>query len=169
MTLVFIDTETTGLNPFIHDLIEVAWAVDEGPITTVILPHTLTNADPKALQINGYFARGLDADPGFYKDPMRALIRDLQDATLVGSNPSFDAAFLHKKLGVAVWKYRLIDVAQGAMWIFGWDEPKGLFDVAKSLRDLGHDIPDPDHTAAGDVVATRAVYRALRATDLELV
>lgn len=35
--------------------------------------------------------------------------------------------------------------------------------LAADLRERGHDIPEPDHTAAGDVATTRAVFDALRA------
>lgn len=42
-------------------------------------------------------------------------------------------------------------------------ETTGLVDVAKECRYRGHVIPEPDHTAEGDVRTTRAVYEALRA------
>jgi hypothetical protein len=48
------------------------------------------------------------------------------------------------------------------MWVFGWDRPKGLADVATACRERGYEIPEPDHTAEGDVRTTRAVYEALR-------
>ena len=66
------------------------------------------------------------------------------------------------------WHYRLVNVAEGAMWLFGWDRPKGLADVTKHLRGMEFEIPEPDHTAVGDVLTTRAVYFALRAYANEL-
>ena len=44
--------------------------------------------------------------------------------------------------------------------------PKALTDselILTQLRAEGYDIPEPDHTAEGDVRTTRAVYEALRA------
>jgi DNA polymerase III epsilon subunit-like protein len=162
MTLCFIDTETTGLDPAQHHAVEIAWALDDGPIQTFVPWHMLDGADPKALEINGYFERDLDlAKEGDQEVTEGKVIRALRGVTLVGSNPAFDAAFLRKSFGFAPWKHRLIDVSNCAMWEFGWDEPKGLAEVVKALRDHGQDIPDPDHTAAGDVAVTRAVYRAL--------
>lgn len=86
----------------------------------------------------------------------------LSDTTLVGSNPAFDAAMLTRYIGTPTWHHRLVDVSDGAMWVFGWDRPHGLADVADACRAQGFEIPTPDHTAEGDVRTTRAVYDALR-------
>jgi DNA polymerase III epsilon subunit-like protein len=95
-------------------------------------------------------------------DVLDELREALSGSTLVGSNPSFDAGFLQRALGDAPWSHRLVNVAEGGMWVFGWDRPKGLAAVAVELRSRGYHIPEPDHTAAADVAATRAVYHALR-------
>jgi hypothetical protein len=47
--------------------------------------------------------------------------------------------------------------------VFGLSEPPGLASVANLCRDEGYEVPEPDHTAEGDVRTTRAVYEALRA------
>lgn len=164
-TLCFIDTETTGLNPDHHAAYEVCWwREDMSEPRTEILPHSLAGADEKALEIGGYRKRGIT--PGWHT-PRRNARRDLRVAlngvTLVGSNPAFDASFLRKTLDCTPWHHRLINVAEGGMWVFGWDRPKGLADVANECRERGYDIPEPDHTAEGDVRTTRAVYEALRA------
>jgi hypothetical protein len=163
--LCFIDTETTGLNPAVHEAYEVCWwREDEPEPTTNVLPHWISTADPIALEIGGYHERAFK--PGRRLDRWANAMR-LEDAlegvTLVGSNPSFDAAFIRRLLGRAPWHHRLINVAEGGMWTFGWDRPKGLADVAAECRARGYEIPEPDHTAEGDVRATRAVYEALRA------
>jgi hypothetical protein len=164
-TLCFGDTETTGLNPDQHQAYEVCWwREDEDTPIVGTLPHDLHGADEKALEIGGYHSRGFT--PGRYPDrrELRAALRTALDgATLVGSNPAFDASFLRKALGCAPWHHRLINVAEGGMWVFGWDRPKGLADVAAECRARGFEIPQPDHTAVGDVRTTRAVYEALRA------
>ncbi len=160
--LVFIDTETTGLNPTTHRAVEVAWAVEDGPVRAFVPWHTLDEADPQALAVNRYFERELDRMQDDDQPVGEAdLLRDLRGVTLVGSNPAFDAAFLRKLLGVQLWHHRLVDVAVCAMWQFGWDRPRGLADIARVLRENGYDTPEPDHTAAGDVSATRSAYQAL--------
>lgn len=158
--LVFLDTETTGLDPALHQIWEIAWAIDDGPIESRVVTHSLQTADPKALEINGYWER-IDA----WSINTRAdhtLRAILDGATIVGSNPAFDAAFLRARWGVAPWHHRLIGVETMAMQEFGWDRPKGLKDVAGALRAINYDIPEPDHSAAGDVRTLRATYLALR-------
>lgn len=158
--LVFLDTETTGLDPAKHEIWELAYARDGGPVRSFFLSHDLGTADPKALEINGYWDRFSNADDNWGHEPSLQII--LTGATIIGSNPAFDTAMLRARWGFAPWHHRLINVAEGAMWLFGWDRPKGLADVRVALADLGYEIPEPDHTAARDVEATRAVYYALR-------
>lgn len=161
--LLFLDTETTGLDPRVHDVWEIAFAVDDGPIRSFVLPHSLKTADPKALELNGYWERyplGAPAD-GPHVDPM--LRAEFEGKTVVGANPAFDAAFLFARWGVQPWHYRMIDVESVALGFLDYDRPKGLKGIADDIRNSGHEIPEPDHTAAGDVATLRAVYRALRA------
>lgn len=161
--LVFVDTETTGLDPRIHDAYEVAWVGETGCVSRMVLPHDLINADERALEIGHYHERGIARQKQADGLLLSFLIEELRGATLVGSNPAFDAAFLKKALlGEAPWHYRLMNVADAAVWVFSWDRPRGLFDVVLELKRRGHVIPDPDHTAVGDVETTRAVYQALR-------
>jgi hypothetical protein len=168
-TLCFIDTETTGLDARIHQPYEVCyWREDEIDPVEIRLPHSLHCADGAALQIGGYFERDFrpEADRNDYW--VGHLAKRLNGVTLVGSNPAFDAAMLTRFIGAPVWHHRLINVAEGGMWVFGWDRPKGLADAASECRARGYDIPEPDHTAEGDVRATRAVYEALCSIRAEL-
>ncbi len=71
--LVFIDTETTGLDPRKHELIEIAvvrvkqdWSGDKPTFTvadewsTKVRPENIQSADPASLRVNGYSASGWD-------------------------------------------------------------------------------------------------------------
>jgi hypothetical protein len=166
-TLCFIDTETTGLDPRIHQPYEVAWWLeDESEPRSSWLAHDLTYADRKALEIGGYWDRKAWAAQNggwMFTESPRTLALVLEGVTLVGSNPAFDAAMLTRYIGAPVWHHRLIDVANAGMWVFGLSEPPGLASVANLCRDEGYEVPEPDHTAEGDVRTTRAVYEALRA------
>jgi DNA polymerase-3 subunit epsilon len=167
MNLIYLDCETTGLDPFMHDVFEVAYATDTTmAVRSLSLPHTLEAADPQALKLNGYFERG------FYMDRHAVLWREellnaLRGATIVGSNPAFDAAFLRRKLGVAVWHHRLFDVSAYAAGVLGLDDLPGLAKLGEALRERGYDIPEPDHTAAKDVEVVREVHQAL--TDIAAI
>lgn len=173
LTECFLDAETNSLDTRTGDVIEVAWAINRGPIHSLVFPHTLAFADPVALKINGYFDRGLDRwctdhgqiprgsmDAAMTATPMD-LIRDLTDATIVAENYGFDCAMLLRKLGFAPWHYRKVEMSSVAKTVFGLRHPEGLAETANRLRDRGYDIPVPDHTARADVAALRACYYAL--------
>lgn len=161
--LVYLDTETTGLDPTIHDIWEIAYAVDDGPIHSAIVRHSLTFADPTALAVSRYYDRTGGGDPPTATTRWFELtLRDLLDgATLVGANPAFDAAMLYARWGQAPWHFRLLDIEAYAMGTLGYDLPRGLATITRDLRARGYDIPEPDHSAAADVAATRACHLAL--------
>lgn len=164
--LCWLDVESTGLDPRIHQPYEVSWwREDQDRPSTAALPHSLQHADQSALRVGGYFERGFSPFGDHTRDRRVAadLARQLRGVTLVGSNPSFDAAMLTRVIGCPVWHHRLIDVSQGAMWVLGLDRPPGLARTVELLRARGIEIPDADHTAEGDVRATRAVHMALDA------
>jgi hypothetical protein len=165
MKYVFLDSETTGLDPDRHAVWEVAWTGSEGPVITSALAHNVAGADPAALCMNGYYERFA----GHRFDVVRSLQleellrQELTGATLVAANPAFDAAFLRARWGSAPWKYRMLDIEAYAMGALGWQEPRGLRDIRVELVDrFGLDIPVPDHSAAGDVATLRGCFFALR-------
>lgn len=159
--LVYLDTETTGLDPTRHEVWEIAWAVDDQPIKQAFVPHSTVSADPTALAMNGYHDRCEDARVSRFMED--ALYADLEGATVVGANPAFDTAFLSARWGEAPWHYRLIDVETFAMGALCLDRPIGLASIRQRLVDeFGVVIPEPDHTAAGDVATLRACYLTLR-------
>ena len=163
MTFTYLDTETTGLDPHRHQIWEIAYAVNDGPIRAAVVPHSLVSADPDALEIGQYERRSTVSatapNPHLFEDEM---LSALDGRTLVGANPAFDAAFLRARWGVTPWYHRLLDVEAYAMPHFGWVKPRGLKDVADGLREDGFTIPLPDHTAAGDVATVRACHLALQ-------
>lgn len=161
--LCFVDTETTGLDPTVHQAYEVAWAHGDGHVATMTLPHTLDHADPVSLKVGDYFGRGFHPMPGANQHwRLGELAKSLQGVTLVGANPAFDAAFLRRAIGCAPWHHRLVDVESMATWVLKLDHVPGLNEVFQRLVEMGHAIPEPDHTAAGDVLTTRACFDALR-------
>lgn len=163
MTFVFVDLETTGLDPAKHAVWEAAYAEGlDGPVKHGFLTHDASTADPAAMFLNDYINRTKGAN-----DLVAALQFEgefktvLQGATLVGANPAFDAAFLKARWGDAPWHYRLLDVEAYAMPILGYDSPKGLKDIYEDLTSLGHEIYKPDHTARADVLCVRDCFRIL--------
>jgi DNA polymerase III alpha subunit (gram-positive type) len=161
--LVFLDTETTGLDANLHEVWQVAWAInEENPVQERILVHSLKTANLKSLEMNHYLEHHPEGARS--EGPMvdLAVRQVLQGATLVCANPPFDRMFLWKRWGYEPWHYRSIDVESMALAVLEHDRPKGLKDIADELRELGYNIGEPTHAAWADVVVLRESYRALR-------
>jgi len=171
--LVFLDTETTGLNPELHDVWEIAVITNDGEEHRWTVRPDLTHADPNALKIGGYYERarlnslGPDAE-----NVAGQLARLLDSATVVGSNPSFDQAFLTRwlrKYGQC-WTahYRTVDIVTlGHGYLVGC-EPG--YSPAEHMPPATHDVCrafgiDPGgydrHTALGDARMVRDLYTAI--------
>ena len=105
--LVFVDTETTGLDPFATEVIEIAvvrvrqeWAGGQKPVFTVvdewsskIKPTHIETANPASLRINGY-------TPDMWVDALQAeevfktFAEKTAGAIMVAHNVAFDAEFI---------------------------------------------------------------------------
>jgi oligoribonuclease (3'-5' exoribonuclease) len=171
VTFCYLDTETVGLNIDKHDIWEIAWAVGDGDILSSFVPHSLDDAEAKALEVNRYWSRmpveikkPEDLSTEFEEhlhDTLQAHRRGGKAVTIVGANPAFDTYRLARRWnGAEPWHYRLLDIGVYAMPYLS-DYPVGLLEIANTLRKMGHEIPVPDHTAAGDVATVRACHVAL--------
>lgn len=119
--LVFGDTETTGLDHFMHDAWEYALIVRRDGHDTEYefrIRPDLSNANPKALEINRYHERTAAPD-WTWDDPHTAATRMyhlLNGAVLIGSNPAFDADMIRNLFAryyddAKPWHYRTLDIA----------------------------------------------------------
>lgn len=171
--LVYLDCETLGLDMLRHEVWEVAWAVEDEPVKSGVISHHFNAAYQKsALEVNGYPQHGIDYDHDHAAQTEGDLYSALVDATVVGANPYFDLVRLslrwertdwaEKAKGKEPWHYRSIDIESYAMPLLDYTRPQGLSKVCMDLRNRGYDVPEPDHTSAGDVEALRAAYKALQ-------
>jgi DNA polymerase III epsilon subunit-like protein len=118
--LAFVDCETTGLDPFLHDAFEIAVILRADGRDQEHVFHIrpdLANASPDALVLNRYHER--TSDPAWkWHDPHHAatqLHRVLDGAVLIGSNPAFDAEMIRHLFAryfddATPWHYRTVDV-----------------------------------------------------------
>jgi DNA polymerase III epsilon subunit-like protein len=96
---IVLDTETTGLLPEEHEIIELAIVNLDGKtlFNEKIKPKHIKTASPKALEINGYnkedwsFARP-------FKEYAVIISNILDNSIVIGQNPLFDINFLDKQL-----------------------------------------------------------------------
>lgn len=176
----YVDTETTGLDPRIHQAFELAYALSGTPVIDVHLPHTLEFADSQAMRINRYHERGFrpfDGEvwkshrrqdgsllpPGATRtlQTIEGARADLAGKVIVGCNPAFDQEFLRNAFGYQNWHYRLLDLEAWGAGVLGYDQPLGNKDLQSALRDLGYEIEESDHTAVQDVATLRQCHLAL--------
>lgn len=184
--LVFLDTETTGLDPRTHQIWEIGVILrDEYGLETEALWQIrpdLATADPKGLEIGRFHERfkvpeGVDAvqvdsDGGLWKLALHEMLHDFQDvvrgAHLIGAVPSFDDAFLKallqprdRRIG---WHYHLCDVENLAVgYLAAKGEPLSPpWDSEVLSAKLGVDPSRYErHTALGDARWARDVYDAV--------
>ena len=157
-SIALIDAETTGLVRGQHAAYEVAiWRTDRPEPVEFLLPHSLEGADPIALRIGRYRGRGRGPWQGDAMETRLRLIDLLDDVTLLAANPRFDADFIGQFIGFEPWHYRLADIETFALATIGhemgWYSPPGMKDIVEALRSIGYNVPEPDHSALGDVIA----------------
>lgn len=96
--LIFLDVETTGLDPETHEIIEFAGIrSDNGAILDLrIQPQHIETASPKALEVNGYN----EADWADAVSPETAaqMIGEFMTGIPVGHNTQFDLQFIRALL-----------------------------------------------------------------------
>ena len=167
MRLAFIDTETTGLDPKKHEIIEIAVLIEEegkviDAFQSKIRPQRIEVAEPRALELNGYSknSRAWENAP-LMEEVAPILIRMLDGCILVGHNPSFDEAFLREgivRAGVSgKIPYHKIDTITLA---YEHLSPLGLTKASlDAIRDFLGWSKKNAHTAMVDVEDSRKLFR----------
>jgi DNA polymerase-3 subunit epsilon len=179
----FIDVETTGLDPTRHEVIDVAIVFDaeaipadapwtrhlrrEGPAAvwhTRIRPERIEDAEPKALEVNGYTPEAW-ADAPTADQVVDTIVELLVEskAVLVGHNVTFDrdfiAALVRRQGRTARLGYHTVDTVTLCYTSL---VPCGL--TALSLDNVRRfiDIPTQgSHAALKDALDAREVYYRL--------
>jgi hypothetical protein len=159
---IVLDLETSGRNPKIHVVTEVAWwNLDTDRRGHFFPPYpwerVRRKSDPVALSMTRYLERIVPA----VKDDDLSALGDLygelagtpfgdgpEPATIVGANPGFDARFLRKlfkrQLGnmcwsektwdrFAPWHYRMVDIESYAKAVLALDYMPSLLNVCELL------------------------------------
>lgn len=157
--LIYLDTESTGLDPKTDSLWELAYAVGHGEIKSLYFGVTEVNDFIDSL--TKFRARGIDKKPHSSKSEFDEFLRVSKDATMVSANPSHDKAFL-EAAGLFNFHYRMLDIESYAMHALNLDYVPGMKDIFDVLKEYGFDIPRPDHSAAGDTIAMRRMHDILR-------
>lgn len=175
--LAFLDTETTGLNPEKHEVIQVGVVLarqtprqGRGPsleiieeIDLKIKPQRIEDAEEEALRINGYDEGEWMFAPDL-KPAAELLAKKLQGAIMVAHNISFDAPFVEKmfeRAGVenTMKRYKLDTISIAFARFYNREE-----DIKYSLGylcDMFGIKNENAHTALADAKALYQVYKKM--------
>ena len=190
MILLFLDCETTGLDPLLHVPWEIAAVraehTTDGRLVRLgstehfvkLTPQQVEVATPIAMEIGGFEKRYMASEaylPGYSADAVDKLCDNKPH--LVGAVPTFDdrrVGDLMRRCGVTPrWHYHLIDIEALAVGYLVGGEEKN-FDNGWKSDDLSRELGvDPDkferHTAMGDVQWAMAQYAAIFDLTLDLL
>ena len=178
--IVFLDTETTGLDPDSEQVFEIAVVREDGSYKTWRLepdPPTVADMHPKAAEVNRYHER--TAFPNWkwdakYEDTddvwegvLSEVFAELDGAHIVGAVPDFDTRFLKAlfdrwQMTPPKWHYHLIDIESMIVGYFastGVEFPLPGDSEALSLALGIH--PRERHTALGDAEWVMRMYEEM--------
>jgi len=175
--LVFVDIETTGADPYQHEILEIAvvrvrqvWhedgkveltAVDEWSVKT--LPENIASADPAALRINGYTVMRWNGAVRI-KDALEEFARRTEGAIMVAHNVAFDSGFLEKYMSdycipISMHYHRLDTVSMAVARLHS-DPTVMRYSLAELSKHFG--IPHHDlHSALPDARACFELFKRL--------
>lgn len=173
--ICFVDTETTGLDPDVHEIYEVGLITPDGEEHHWWLPVDLGKADPRALEIGNFYDRYPErGDPGLEISSIWTFAKEFEKLTrgmhLGGCVPSFDEERLRKLLrrkGAAPgWHYHIVDVEPLMIGFIAGCGAQSMPSLPWKSADLSRSIGvDPDlfekHTALGDARWARECYLAV--------
>lgn len=156
--LIFVDTETTGLDEANDKLVELTWAREEGDPTTLYFG--VKEVPDFIDKLIGFRERGIAGKVSTAAE-FQAYTEACTDNTMVAANPAFDKAFA-TRWALFPFYYRMLDIESYAMGKLDLDYVPGMKGIYDILNERGYEIVQPDHTSYNDVLAMRDAYHILR-------
>jgi DNA polymerase-3 subunit epsilon len=175
--LVFVDIETTGADPYTHEIIEISvirvkqeWKPADKPVFTVIeewstkiLPENIASADPAALRINGYTVTRWN-DAIRIKPALEEFARRTEKAIMVSHNVAFDAGFLEAYMSSycipSSMHYHRLDTVSMAFAKLHSDPAVLRFSLAELAKHFGI-TTDGAHSALPDARTCFEIFKRL--------
>jgi len=177
-TLAFVDIETTGLLPGVHEITEIGIVIaresaagkgavpkKEREIALKVRPVRIEDADPRALSVSHYDGEVWEREAVSLREAMDVFARETKKATMVAHNVSFDWSFLSLAFSETGVKnemdYHRLDTLSFAYALArtGRIHPAG-FSLAKLCAYFGIENKKA-HTALSDAKATYELYGRL--------
>lgn len=157
--LVFVDTETTGLDCKTDKLVEVTYAVEmEEPVT---LYFGVKKVPAFIDDLTKFSARKVYDEPAATEEQIETFKKALENQTMVAGNPKFDVGFLEAN-GLYTAHYRTLDVQSYAMAKLNLDFMPSMKQIHDMLIERGYKFTEPDHSSRNDVLFMREAFNVLR-------
>jgi DNA polymerase III alpha subunit (gram-positive type) len=156
---VFVDCETTGLNPQEDSLVELTYARNDGPLITLYFG--VTEVPEFIDNLTKFSERGVVNETPASKTDLMIFETILRDQTMVSANPAFDKAFLEAN-GLWTGHYRVLDIEAYAMAKLGLDFVPSMKNIYDMLTERGYELTTPDHSSHNDTKALREAFNILR-------
>jgi len=176
VNLAFIDLETTGLDPDLHEIIEIGCVVarqndrtGKGPSLEIVKefevkvqPIHIEKAEPEALLINGY-----NAQDWLFAVPLSSALAELSSYTknsiMVAQNLTFDWGFLraaYKKTGLEMSLHEKRKLDTVSMWFTKfYDAPKPDKFSLHYMAEFAGVVNPKAHSALADARTLFEIYR----------
>jgi len=177
--MLIVDVETGGLDPRLNPLLSIGAVEFENPTNQFyreIKPHKDLVIDGRALEVNGINLEEWKSKPSLFSVMTKfyTWIRNINEITLAGHNPSFDRDFcninFHRAELNFIFNHRTIDLHSVAYTVF--IQRKIKFDRLYSdeiYRLLGiREEPRPHNALNGAIWETEAFARLLYNKELGL-
>ncbi len=139
---IFLDSETNGLNPKNHRLLEIAYKIvdlSSGKLTesyhAILLQpaEVWQKSDPSSLQINGFTQELLQQRGSAEENVKKEILRSFQkipigrkNAVFICQNPSFDRAFFSQLIDP--------DLQESLSWPYHWLDLASMFWAIRMAR-----------------------------------
>lgn len=166
--IIFLDCETTGLNPDKHEIIEIGAVKEDGTtFECKVIPLHIKEADPEALKINGYNLK--DWGESFLLHHALQLLNEFVGKDMpyfMAYNTSFDLSFLEKAYRDCnlpwPFHYHKLDLLTLA---WAWREKTWDMNLSLSLKNvclaLGIEPEPAIHSALNGAQKAYEVYKKL--------
>jgi oligoribonuclease len=188
MLIIFLDTETTGLDPFKHKIIEIAFKILQTPSLKEIDSYEsfiqqpeedLKRSDPESIKINGYNkifnSRGkkpIDVGADIVTAFERHKLSE-KGGFFLCQNPSFDRPFFQQLISVEQqkalkWPYHWLDLAS-MYWILYSEKITKESQISKNAiaQSLGLPKEADPHRAINGVQHLIDCYKKLTQSQLQ--
>ena len=177
--LVFVDTETTGLDARIHEIIEIAvvrvrqdWSDGEKPVFTIVdewsvkaQPENISSADSASLRINGYTVTGWEGATTI-KNALDEFSEKTDGAIMVAHNVAFDTGFIDTnfaKYGIPnKMHFHRLDTVSMAYAVLHDTPDVARYSLAELCKHFGI-VNESAHSALSDARADFELFKKLMA------